>query len=76
MEISILTSVLAGLPWKKGTHQPRSTILRDFQNQKYGFTIPKSRTQLVEKEKEKAKNTGNCKTLCVSREHNNDTFFS
>ena len=31
---------------------PRPAILRDFQNQEYQFTIPKSRTRLAEKREE------------------------
>ena len=40
-----------------------SIILRDFQSQGYGFTVPKSRIRLAEtekKEKKKRKNTDKC----------------
>ena len=42
--------------WKKLNSPPPSTILKEFKNQEYEFTIPKSQTRLVEKrevEKEK-----------------------
>ena len=51
--------------------QPRTTMLRDFQNQEYRLTIPKSRTRLAEKLKKKKKNTGSYKTLYASRKRNN-----
>ena len=42
----------AWIPWKKLSSPPRSAILRDFLNQEYRFTIPKTRRQLAEKREE------------------------
>ena len=41
--------VISRIPWKKLNSLPRTVILREFQNQEYRFTIPKSRTKLAEK---------------------------
>ena len=51
-EISILISFLTWIPWKKQNSPPLSSILRDFQNQEYRFTIQKSRIRPAKKWKE------------------------
>ena len=73
--------------FKKLKSPPQSSILRNFQNQKYRFKIPKSRTRLAEKRKEGKGEEHrqlqsvmrftqtqklNCKALCVSSKRNND----
>ena len=52
MEIPILISDLTRIPRKKRNSLPRSTILRDFQNQEYRFTIPKYWARPVEKQQQ------------------------
>ena len=51
-EISILISFLTWIAWKKQNSPPLSSILRDFQNQEYRFTIQKSRIRPAKKWKE------------------------
>ena len=61
--------------WKKLNSPPPSTILKEFKNQEYEFTIPKSRTRLVEKrEVEKEKHRW-LATGYVLRKRNNTTFL-
>ena len=50
IEISIFTSILTWIPWKRLNSPPRSAILRYLKIQKYRFTIPKSGIRLTEKE--------------------------
>ena len=75
--------------FKKLKSPPQSSILRNVQNQKYRFKIPKSRTRLAEKRKEGKEEEHkqlqsvmrftqtqklNCKALCVSSKRNNLDF--
>ena len=50
IEISIFTSILTWIPWKRLNSPPRSAILRYLKIQKYRFIIPKSGIRLTEKE--------------------------
>ena len=50
MKISILILILSWIPQKKLNSLSQSVTLRDFQNQKYRFTISKTWSRLAEKQ--------------------------